>query len=77
MKEDTLMTQPSLDSLESPNHQELMQRFESSVLVFTQIYSTTIVTGYGRNHGQVRDQLYNIYTFVTVHDKVCKNIPKH
>ena len=61
MKEDTLMTQPSLDSLESPNHQELMQRFESSVLVFTQIYSTTIVTGYDRNHGQVRDQLYNIW----------------
>jgi len=70
------MTQPSLGS---PNRQELMQHFESSVLIFTHIYiySTTIDTGYRRNHGQVRDQLYNIYTFVIVHDKVCKNIPKH
>ena len=55
------MTQPSLGS---PNRQELMQHFESSVLIFTQIYSTTVVTGYRRNHGQVRDQLYNIYIYI-------------
>lgn len=47
MKEVTLMIQLSL---ESPNRQELMQDFERSVLISTQIYSTTIVMEYDRNH---------------------------
>lgn len=63
MKEVTLMTQLSL---ESPNRQELMQDFESLVLISTQIYSTTIVMEYDRNH-EIGGGSTILYIYIDIH----------